>query len=105
MPQVSEVNAIVATLFNPLESSGPTPMQDLFEPSHRRSSSLGKVPAESWGRRPAHTTHAGACFLLLPRGLQTGFPSLSSCKHTYRQMKYLICFSKSLGLLDRRREI
>lgn len=53
MPQVSEANAVGDTLFKPFEFRRRRSMQDLFEPSHCHSSSLGNITAGSWGHQPA----------------------------------------------------
>ena len=74
MPQVSAVNAVVATLFNPIEFSRPRSMQDLFEPRHCHSSSLGNVPAESWGHQAAAHNPCWSLFPSPPSGVTDGVP-------------------------------
>lgn len=99
MPQVSEVNAVVATLFNPLESSGPTPICKIYS----SLATAAALPSEKSLLRAGATGHLTqpmlepVSFSSLGGYRLGGYPSLSSCKHTYRQMKYLICFSKSLA--------
>lgn len=66
MPQVSEVNAVVAALFNPIESSRPRSTQNLFEPSHCCAFLLGNVPAESWGHQTAACNLCWSPFPSLP---------------------------------------
>lgn len=88
MPQVSEANAVGDTLFKTLQFRSPKSVQDLFEPSHCHSSFLRSITAGSWGPQPSAPS-------LLPFHLsgladRVTFPIL-----VYRQMKHLICFSKS----------
>ena len=74
MLQVSEVNAVVATLFNPTKFSRPRSTQDLFKPSHCHTSSLRNVPVESWGHQPAAHNPRWSLFPSPPSEVTNGFP-------------------------------